>query len=399
MTQRLNKKKILLGITGGIAAYKSVELLRLLQKEGASVKVVMTSSAKEFVTPLTFRAISGHPVIEDIFSTDANSGISHIERTDWADLFLIAPATANCIGKMASGISDDALTTMALAFDRAFLIAPAMNSKMYKNPILQANIEKLKSLGYNFIGPEAGDLACGYKAVGRMSEPSAIADKAISLLSSGDLAGRSILITAGPTRENIDPVRYISNRSSGKMGYAIAEEAAQRGADVILISGPTAISQPNVSEFIRVTTAEEMLKAVEDKAKGKDAIIMAAAVADYRPESIATGKIKKDAQTLDLKLTRTPDIACQLGKTKGSSLLVGFAAETENLLENASKKLKSKGMDLIIANDVSEEGIGFDTDVNRVHILDKNGEVERTGTLSKKDIAGIIIDVIKKRLP
>ena len=399
MAQQLTGKKILLGITGGIAAYKSVELLRLLQKEGAQVRVVMTANAGEFIRPLTFRAISGHPVVENIFSADAASAIGHIELTDWADLFLIAPATANSIGKMSSGIADDALSTMALAYDGPFLIAPAMNSNMYSNPILQSNIEKLKSLDYKLIGPDAGDLACGYKAVGRMSEPSAILDKAISLLSTGDLTGRSILITAGPTRENIDPVRYISNRSSGKMGYAIAEEAAQRGADVILISGPTAISKPNVSEFISVTTAEEMLKAVEDKAKGKDAIIMAAAVADYRPESVATGKIKKDAQTLDLKLTRTPDIACQLGKTKGSSLLVGFAAETENLLENASKKLKSKGMDLIIANDVSEEGIGFDADVNRVHILDKNGEVERTGTLSKRDIAGIIIDVIKKRLP
>ncbi len=399
MTKQLTGKKILLGITGGIAAYKSVELLRLLQKEGADVRVVMTPSAGKFVTPLTFSAISGHAVIEDIFSTDPNSGISHIELTDWADIFIIAPATANCIGKMTSGISDNALSTMALAFDRSFLIAPAMNSKMYQNPILQANIEKLKSLGYNFIGPDSGDLACGYKAVGRMSEPSAIIDKAISLLTPGDLAGRSILITAGPTRENIDPVRYISNRSSGKMGYAIAEEAAQRGVDVILISGPTAISPPNVSEFISVTTSEEMLKAVEDKAKGKDAIIMAAAVADYRPESVAVGKIKKGAQTLDLKLTKTPDIACQLGKTKGSSLLVGFAAETDDLIENASRKLKAKNMDLIIANDVSVEGFGFDSDFNKIHILDKNGEVERTDTLSKKDIAGIIMDVIKERLP
>ena len=398
MTKQLTGKKILLGITGGIAAYKSVELLRLLQKEGADVRVVMTANAGEFVRPLTFSAISGHPVVQDIFSADTDSGIEHIELTDWTDLFVIAPATANCIGKIASGICDDALSTMAIAFDGAFLLAPAMNYKMYQNPILQANIEKLKPLGYNFIGPESGDLACGYKAVGRMSEPSAIADKTISLLRSGDLAGKSILITAGPTRENIDPVRYISNRSSGKMGYAVAEAAALRGADVTLISGPTSISQPNVSEFISITTAEEMQKAVENSAKGKDAIIMTAAVADYRPESVATEKIKKNDQSLNLKLTRTQDIISELGKIKGHSLLVGFAAETENLLANASKKLKAKGMDLIIANDVSEEGIGFDVDVNRVHILDKNGEVRQTDKLSKREIAGIILDAIKERL-
>lgn len=398
MTHQLTGKKILLGITGGIAAYKAVELLRLFQKEGASIKVVMTSNAKEFVTPLTFRAISGHAVIEDIFSTNANSGISHIELTDWADLFVIAPATANCIGKIASGISDDALSTMALAFDGAFLIAPAMNSKMYQNPIFQANIEGLKALGYNFIGPEAGDLACGYKALGRMSEPSVILDKAISLLTPGDLKGKSVLITAGPTREKIDPVRYISNRSSGKMGFAIAEAAALRGADVTLISGPTDIAAPPVSQFISVTTAEEMHKAVIKNAGGKDALILTAAVADYRPENVEAQKIKKGGATLNLKLTRTVDIASELGKTKGSSLLVGFAAETENLIENASKKLISKGMDLIIANDVSEDGIGFDVDVNRVHILDKNGEIEQTGKLSKKAIARIIIDVVKEKL-
>lgn len=398
MTQRLTGKKILLGITGGIAAYKSVELLRLLQKEGAQVRVVMTANAGEFVRPLTFSAISGHPVVETIFSTDEASTISHIELTDWADLFLIAPATANSIGKMSSGIADDALSTMALAFEGPFLIAPAMNSRMYNNPILQSNIEGLKTLGYKFVGPDSGDLACGYKAVGRMSEPADILEEAVSLLASGDLIGKSILVTAGPTREMIDPVRYISNRSSGKMGYAIAEAAALRGADVTLISGPTDIDPPPVAQFISVTTAEEMHKAVIKNAGGKDALILTAAVADYRPETVASEKIKKDDQSLNLKLTRTTDIASELGKTKGSALLVGFAAETENLIGNASKKLKTKGMDLIIANDVSEEGIGFDVDVNRVHILDKKGEVRQTEKLSKKEIAGIIIDVIKEKL-
>ncbi|MDT8317552.1 MAG: bifunctional phosphopantothenoylcysteine decarboxylase/phosphopantothenate--cysteine ligase CoaBC [bacterium] len=398
MTKRLSGKKILLGVTGGIAAYKSVELLRLLQKEGAQVRVVMTANACEFVTPLTFRAISGHPVARDTFSPDTTSGIDHIQLTDWAELFLIAPATANIIGKMAAGIADDALSTMAIAYDGPFLLAPAMNSRMYKNTILQSNIERLKSLGYKFTGPDSGDLACGYKAVGRMDEPAAILKKAVSILVTGDLAGRSILVTAGPTRERIDPVRYISNRSSGKMGYAIAEEAAQRGAEVTLISGPTDIAAPAVSKFISVTTAEEMHKAVTINAGGKDALILSAAVADYRPESLAPEKIKKVEQDLNLKLTKTTDIASELGKIKGSSLLVGFAAETENLIENASKKLKSKGMDLIIANDVSVEGIGFDVDLNKVHIIDKEGEVGQTDKLPKREIAGIILDAIKGRL-
>ena len=398
MTQLLTGKKVLLGITGGIAAYKSVELLRLLQKEGADVKVVMTANASKFVTPLTFTAISGHRVAQDIFSTRADSGISHIELTDWADLFIIAPTTANSIGKIASGIADDALSTMALAFDGPFLIAPAMNSKMYSNPIVRSNIKKLELLGFNIIGPESGDLACGYKAVGRMSEALTILDEAISLLATKDLSGKHMLVTAGPTREKIDPVRYISNRSSGKMGYAIAEELTKRGAKVCLISGPVAIAAPAVSEFISVTTSEEMYRAVMEKASGQDAFIMAAAVADYRPENVSNQKIKKDDDKFTLKLTKTLDIARELGSKKGTALLVGFAAETENLLKNAAKKLKSKGMDLIIANDVSVQGTGFDADFNKVHILDENGELEETATLSKKEIAGIIIDEIKKRL-
>lgn len=397
MTLNLKEKKVLLGVTGGIAAYKSAELLRLLIKEGAKVRVVMTQSAAKFVSPLTFQALSGNPVITDLFSDV--SGIDHIEHTDWADIFIVAPATANIIGKMASGIGDDPLSTMALAFDGRFLIAPAMNSKMYKNPIVQENIDRLQSHGYQFVGPEAGDLACGEEGIGRMSEPEAILDEAISLLYRKDLAGKRIIVTAGPTRENIDPVRFISNRSSGKMGYAIAGEAARRGAEVTLISGPASIRPPSGADLVKVTTSDEMYRAVLEKADGADAVIMAAAVSDYRPTESLPSKIKKGKKNITLDLEKTVDIIEELGKKKRGSLLVGFAAETENLIENARKKLKAKNLDLIVANDVTEEGAGFDADTNRVFLIDRNGVVEETPKLSKGEVAARIVDLIRERLP
>lgn len=396
-TNRLEGKKVLLGITGGIAAYKSVELLRLLIKEGAEVRVVMTTNACEFISPLTFRALSGFPVITDIFSAETDSGIDHIALTDQADLFIIAPATANIIGKIAAGIGDDPLSTMVLAFEGPLFIAPSMNSKMYRNAVLQSNMDRLKSLNYNFVGPESGELACGLNNIGRMSEPAFILESVISSLGNGELHGKKVLVTAGPTREYIDPVRFISNRSSGKMGYAIAEEAVKRGAAVILISGPTSIDPPEGAEFIRVITSDEMHRAVMENVKGSDAVIMTAAVADYRADQIASSKLKKANGGIALNLQKTVDILGELGRNKNCGFLVGFAAETENLIDNASKKLKEKNLDLIVANDVSEEGAGFDVDTNRVYMIDNAGVIEETSLLPKKVIAAKILDIISNK--
>ncbi|MBE9504465.1 MAG: bifunctional phosphopantothenoylcysteine decarboxylase/phosphopantothenate--cysteine ligase CoaBC, partial [Proteobacteria bacterium] len=348
VTNFLEGKKILLGVTGGIAAYKSAELLRLLIKEGAEVRVIMTSNAAKFVVPLTFRTLSGHDVVTDVFTADSSSGIDHIEHTDWADIFIIAPATANMIGKLASGIGDDALSTLALAFDKPFLIAPAMNSKMYKNSVVQGNISRLKTHGFNFVGPASGELACGYEDIGRMSEPAVILEEIISLSYEKDLKDKKILITAGPTMEDVDPVRFISNRSSGKMGYAIAREAARRGAEVTLISGPVSLERPEGLTCINVRSAEEMHKAVMAEVDGSHALIMAAAVADFKPAKLSKEKIKKgDASTMTLELSKAPDILAELGKGKKARLMVGFAAESENVLENTAKKLKEKKLDLI----------------------------------------------------
>lgn len=396
----LSGKKILLGITGGIAAYKAAELLRLLVKAGADVKVVMTKSAAKFVAPLTFQTLSGKPVMTELFSAEVDSGLDHIRFTDEADLFIVAPATANSIGKIAGGIGDDALSTLALAFDGPFLIAPAMNAKMYRNPFVQENIGKLKKHGYNIVGPESGDLACSYQDVGRMSEPAEILEAAFSALSEKTLTGKKILISAGPTHEAIDPVRFIGNRSSGKMGYALAREALRRGAEVTLISGPVSISPPNGVSLIKVISAEEMLKAVNEHRSDTDIMLMVAAVADFSPEKPAIEKIKKGKSSeTSLELQRTRDIICEAGKDKGSMILAGFAAETENLIANASKKLQEKNLDLIIANDVTEKGAGFDADNNRVTILDNKGIVEETGLLSKAAISSIILNAVEAKLP
>lgn len=398
-TKPLDGKKVLLGVTGGIAAYKSAELLRLLIKEGAGVRVVMTSNAAKFVAPLTFRTLSGCGVVTDVFAATTPSGIDHIQLTDWADIFVIAPATANIIGKLAAGIGDDALSTLALAFDRHFLIAPAMNSKMFKNGIVRENIERLRSHGFNFVGPSSGELACGYEDIGRMSEPSAILEAVISLTYKKDLKNKKILITAGPTVEDADPVRFISNRSSGKMGYAIAKEAARRGADVTLVSGPVSLEPPSGLNLIRTRSAEEMLKAVMEQFTGSDAVIMAAAVSDFRPLHFSKEKIKKGkASTGALKLARTPDILAELGKKKENELIVGFAAESGNVVENASEKLMKKRLDLIIANDITLEGAGFDADGNKVYIINGGGVIEETPVLSKGDIAKRILDEVLKRL-
>jgi len=395
----LAEKKILLGITGGIAAYKGAELLRLLVKEGADVKVVMTKSAVNFVAPLTFQALSGKPVMTELFAAELDSGLDHIRFTEEADLFIVAPATANIIGKITGGIGDDALSTLALAFDGPFLIAPAMNAKMYRNPFVQENIAKLEKYGYKIAGPESGDLACGYQDAGRMSEPADILEAAISALTDKTLADKKVLVTAGPTQEDIDPVRFIGNRSSGKMGYALAREALRRGAEVILISGPVAIAPPKGVSLIKTRSAKDMHGAVNENRAGTDIMLMVAAVADFSPAMAAREKIKKgESGKMSLELQRTTDILAEMGKDKGKIFLAGFAAETENLIENATAKLKAKGLDLIIANDVGEEGAGFDLDTNRTTILDRNGLVEETGLLSKDVVASRILNAVEARL-
>lgn len=396
MHKHLLDKKILLGVSGCIAAYKSADIIRLLIKEGAEVKVVMTENAKNFISEMTLQVLSEKSVISKLFSHE--SGVEHIKHTDWADLFTIVPATANVIGKMASGICDDALTTMAIAFDGSFVVAPAMNSKMYSNPIVQNNINTLKSYGYKFVGPDFGPLACGTEGKGRMSEPTEVVDSIISSLYKKDLKGKHILVTAGPTREDIDPVRFIGNRSSGKMGYAIAREAAKRGASVSLISGPTNLEKPTTVELKNVLNAGEMREEVMQEANKADAIIMAAAVADYRPTVILSQKIKKDQNIFTLKLEQTTDILSELGARKNRSLLVGFAAETEDLIENASKKLKRKNLDIIVANKVGKDGIGFDADINKVVIIDHKGIVMETPETTKDEVATNIIDVVVGRL-
>ena len=396
MRKQLKDKKILLGVTGCIAAYKSADIIRLLIKEGAEVKVVMTENSTNFISKMTLQVLSEKSVIAELFSHE--SGVEHIKHTDWADLFAIAPATANVIGKMASGIGDDALTTMALAFDGRFVFAPAMNSKMYSNPIVQNNINTLKSHGYEFVGPGFGPLACGTEGKGRMSEPVEVVDSIISSLYKKDLDGRHVLVTAGPTREEIDPVRFIGNRSSGKMGYAIAREAARRGASVTLISGPTSLEKPTGVELKNVSNAGEMREEVLGETDKADAVIMAAAVADYRPAVSFSHKIKKDKKSITLKLEKTADIIGELGARKARPLLVGFAAETENLMENAFTKLKEKNLDIIVANMVGKEGIGFDSDINKVVIIDNQGVVLKTPETTKDEVAGNIFDVIASRL-
>lgn len=388
----LNGKEIVLGVTGGIAAYKAVELLRLLTKAGASVHVVMTGSATEFVTPLTFQTLSMNPVVTDLFNLISEREIGHIALADRADLLIIAPATANVIGKIANGIADDMLTTTVMATKAPVLIAPAMNVNMYQNPLYLENEAKLKRFGYRFVEPASGLLACGWEGEGKLQEPAVIFEEAAAALTAKDLAGERLLVTAGPTREEIDPVRYISNYSSGKMGYAIARAARRRGAEVVLVSGPTCLADPWGIETIRVTSAIEMYDAVLARLERCTAVIKAAAVADYRPKSKAVGKIKKSAEALQVELERNPDILSAVGARKGSRLIVGFAAETDELVIHARQKLVDKQVDLMVANDVSQAGAGFDVDTNIVKFLYPDGQVEELPLMAKDRLAGIILD-------
>jgi phosphopantothenoylcysteine decarboxylase / phosphopantothenate---cysteine ligase len=383
---------LVLGVTGGIACYKAVELVRLLVKDGFVVQVIMTRGAMEFVTPLTFQTLSGMPVATETFNLTQESEIGHINLADSADLFVIAPATANVIGKIAAGIADDLLTTVLMATQAPVLIAPAMNIHMYENPILQENIRKLRRLGYHFMEPAEGYLACGYEGKGRLPEPEQILEEIRRLLKKKDLVGERLLITAGPNREPLDPVRYLSNRSSGKMGYALARAGLRRGAEVLLISGPTELEPPAGARLISVTTAAEMRGAVLEELPSCTAVIMAAAVSDYRPVDFANKKMKRGKGPIELRLEPNPDILKEIGARKNGKMVVGFAAETEDLVANAEKKLRDKNLDMIVANNVSETGAGFDVDTNVATILDRNGAVRTLPLMSKDELAEQIFD-------
>ena len=392
----LRGKEIVLGVTGGIAVYKAVELLRLLTKAGAVVHVVMTRAATEFVTPLTFQTLSGQPVHLELFNLISEQRIGHITLAERADLFLIVPATANFIGKIASGIADDLLSTTVMATRAPVLFAPAMNVNMYRNPIYQENEARLKSHGYLFVPPVSGMLACGWEGEGKLQDPEVILEEAVAALTPKRLAGARILVTAGPTREEIDPVRYISNHSSGKMGYAVARAARLRGGEVTLVTGPTAIPVPFGVKVIRVESAEQMREAVLGSLEFCDIVIKAAAVADYRPRLRSDMKVKKSAAHLAIDLERNPDILSEIGAKKGDRLLVGFAAETEDLVANAGRKLTQKNLDLIVANDVSQEGAGFNVDTNIVKLLFRDGRVEELPLMGKEELAGIILDRVEQ---
>ncbi|NTV88998.1 MAG: bifunctional phosphopantothenoylcysteine decarboxylase/phosphopantothenate--cysteine ligase CoaBC [Clostridiales bacterium] len=416
-------RNVVLGVSGGIAVYKAVEVASRLKKLGVETDVIMTENAAKFVSPLTFRSITHRPVVTDMFEEPDQWDIKHISLAAKADLFVIAPATANIIGKLACGIADDMLSTTVMATTAPVLIVPAMNFNMYANPVVQQNIKKLKDLGYIFMEPDTGRMAEGSSGKGRLPEPSAIVEEICGLLqketgckkccdgeadtadfmqcgkqavnkADNDLDGLRILVTAGPTREPIDPVRYISNRSSGKMGYSVAGEAAERGAKVILVSGPVSLECPPGVELVNVLTAQEMHDAVFSSYEDCDVIIMIAAVADYRCAEIADRKIKKKSDEMIIKLEKNPDILKELGAKKGDRLLVGSCAETNDVLENALGKIKSKNLDLIIANDVTMEGAGFEVDTNIINLIRKDGSMTELPLMSKKAAANEILDEV-----
>ena len=388
----LKNSKVVLGITGGIAAYKAADLARCLIRKGAQVKVVMTENSKEFITPLTMQTLSGNPVYSDLFSLLERSEIGHIALAEYADIVIVAPATANVIGKVAAGLADDLLTTTIMATKAPVLFCPAMNTNMYANEIVKSNIVKLAYEGYYFVEPASGELACGAWGSGRLAEIDDIIEEAESILSKKDLKGEKILVTAGPTREPFDPVRFISNYSSGKMGYAIAAMGQRRGAEVTLVSGPCSIPAPQGVKCINVSSALEMRNAVMENLAGSTIIIKAAAVADYRPARASSSKIKKKKGPLSIDLERNPDIIGEVGKSKGHRVLIGFAMETENLVENARGKLVAKNMDLIVANDLSRADAGFQADTNLVKIIDRQGKVEELPLMEKTEVANRILD-------
>jgi len=392
----LQDKKIVLGVTGSIAAYKAADLTRELIKRGAAVKIVMTKNAAEFITPLTLQTLSGHAVYFDMFSPATEYDIDHISLASYADILVIAPASANIIGKIASGLADDLLSTVVMTTRAPVLICPAMNTDMYDNVIVQNNISNLKNTGYFFMEPGYGGLACKAEGRGRLPDVPDIVDEIEAILAEKDFVGEHVLVTAGPTREPFDPVRFITNYSSGKMGYALAIAARKRGAIVTLISGPTSLPVPNGIMFMPVSSAFEMKNAVMKHLKSATVIIKAAAVADYRPAIRSESKIKKRQGPLAVTLERNPDIIAEVGKKKGNRVLVGFAVETENLVKNARAKLQKKNMDLIVANDVTQEGAGFGSDTNIVRILDNKGGQLDLPMMGKMEVANRILDRIRE---
>lgn len=412
-------RNILLVVTGGIAAYKSAEIARGLVKQGALVRVVMTANACRFIAPLTFQAITSQPVFTDGSDFLENGEMSHIALAREADVVLIAPATANIIGKMANGIADDLVSTLLLTVRQPVLVAPAMNCRMYEHPAVQRNLRTLRADGIETIGPCTGELACGEEGAGRMADPREIIAGVAGILkgrddaeasakappkspkdTTRDMDGLRVVVTAGPTREAIDAVRFLSNRSSGKMGYAIAEAAVKRGAKVVLISGPTSLPRPSgLDSFLQVTTAAEMKEAVIGRMTGTSLLIMAAAVADYRPAGTALGKIKKDSASLTVQLERTDDILMEIGARKDRPVTIGFAAETENLVANAQEKLNRKRLDMIVANDVSRPDIGFDSEQNEVTVITAPGATEKLPLMTKSRLADEILERVLNIFP
>jgi len=393
-------KTIVLGITGSIAAYKAVELASKLTQDGAKVDVVMTKSAQEFVTPLTFRSVTNRPVVTEMFDLESEFGIEHVSLAERADLIVIAPATANVIAKLATGIADDILGCTLLATKAPVIVAPAMNVNMYENQVTQENIARLKERGYKFVGPATGRLASGAWGLGRFAEIDDILGAIHQALGrGGDLAGRKIVVSAGGTQEPIDPVRHIGNRSSGRMGYALAEAARDRGAEVVLVSAPTALAPPTGVAVVQVQTTLQMRDAVAKAMAKADALIMAAAPVDYRPAAISERKIKKGTEALTLELVENPDILGEVKVEKGGFVRVGFAAESENLVKNAEAKLRKKKLDLIVANDITATDSGFGADTNRVVLIDRTGKAESLPLLAKSEVAHKILDRVVELLP
>ena len=397
--KQLANKHILLCVTGGIAAYKAAEIIRLFKTSGANIRVLMTEAAQEFITPLTMQALSGNQVHTDLLDTKAEAAMGHIELAKWSDIILIAPCSANSIARLASGKGDDLMTAVCLAAECKIYFAPAMNQAMWSDSRTQENFKKLTNNNFISIGPDSGEQACGDEGFGRMSEPQQIINQIASSFSQGLLAGKKILITAGPTREKIDPVRYISNRSSGKMGFSIAEAARDAGGLVSIISGPVSLETPNEVDRINVESADEMLKEVDKAINNFDLFISTAAVSDFKPEEYENQKIKKQkkANNLNLELIRNQDILKSVSENKGDLKVIGFAAETQNIIENAKKKLKEKNLDLIIANDVSDDSIGFDSDENEVYLITKKIE-KKISKVSKKKLSRNIIEFIAENL-
>ncbi|HCO73765.1 MAG TPA: bifunctional phosphopantothenoylcysteine decarboxylase/phosphopantothenate--cysteine ligase CoaBC [Clostridium sp.] len=391
----MSKKNVVIGVTGGVAVYKALDVISRLKKKDINVDVIMTKSACEFVTPLSFQSLSQNAVIKNMFDEPKVFEIQHISLAKKADVLVVVPATANIIGKVANGIADDMLSTTIMATNAKVIFAPAMNTNMYNNPIVKENIKKLKSYGYEFINPSSGRLACGDVGDGKLADTEEIAEVILSHLHEPkDLVGKKVLVTAGPTRANIDPVRFLTNRSTGKMGYAIAEEARDRGAEVVLVSGPTSIKTPLGVKIIKVETNEEMLNAVKAEFDTSDIVVKSAAVSDYKPKTYSDKKIKKGPGNLNIELERDNDILKELGTLKKHQILVGFAAESNDVIENAHIKLKKKNLDYIVANNITESNAGFGSDTNRVTVINRDGKEISLDNMSKRLVGHELFNMI-----